>query len=133
VIPKKKESNTESQNFACPNPSCGKVFSNPIKAENVSLKNAKPYDACPYCLTEINLATISAVGEEEPNQEAKPIKVERETSSVNEQKLEKTSPKAKDCARHFGYLSERSSKEKIPEDCMICENIVQCMLKAVTG
>jgi hypothetical protein len=30
-------------------------------------------------------------------------------------------------------LSKRSSKEKIPEECMMCENIVQCMLKNVTG
>jgi len=30
-------------------------------------------------------------------------------------------------------LSERSRKEKIPDECMICEEIVQCMLKKVTG
>ena len=35
------------------------------------------------------------------------------------------------CTHHFGYLSERSSKEKIPEECMACPEIVNCMLKAV--
>ena len=35
------------------------------------------------------------------------------------------------CTHHFGFLSERSSKEKIPEECMACAEIVNCMLKAV--
>jgi len=35
------------------------------------------------------------------------------------------------CTHHFGYLSERSSKERIPEECMACAEIVNCMLKAV--
>lgn len=33
------------------------------------------------------------------------------------------------CIRHFGYLNERSSKEKIPEDCMMCTEILRCMSK----
>ena len=37
------------------------------------------------------------------------------------------------CSREFGYLSKRESKGEIPEECMICENIVQCMLKTITG
>ncbi|MGQ9506673.1 MAG: hypothetical protein ACUVTB_02285 [Candidatus Bathycorpusculaceae bacterium] len=42
-------------------------------------------------------------------------------------------PKTQECAHHFGYLSERKTKEKIPEECMMCENIVQCMLRNVTS
>jgi hypothetical protein len=37
------------------------------------------------------------------------------------------------CTHHFGYLSKRPTKEKIPEECIVCESIVQCMLKNVTG
>ena len=40
-------------------------------------------------------------------------------------------PAKTQCSHHFGYLSERSSKEKIPEECMACGEIVNCMLKAV--
>jgi hypothetical protein len=36
------------------------------------------------------------------------------------------------CTHQLGYLSKRSPKEKIPEDCMMCGNIVQCMLKNIT-
>jgi hypothetical protein len=33
------------------------------------------------------------------------------------------------CAHHFGYLSERSNREKIPEDCMVCEKMLDCMVR----
>jgi PP-loop superfamily ATP-utilizing enzyme len=34
-----------------------------------------------------------------------------------------------DCRNHFGYLSERSLKQRIPDECMTCKEIVHCMLK----
>jgi hypothetical protein len=52
---------------------------------------------------------------------------------LREEKPALASPRAQACPHHLGYLNKRSSKEKIPESCMMCENIVQCMLKNVTG
>jgi hypothetical protein len=37
--------------------------------------------------------------------------------------------KPSDCQLHLGYLSERSSKEQIPDGCLVCKDIVECMLK----
>ena len=34
-----------------------------------------------------------------------------------------------ECPYHFGYLSERSKGEDIPEKCMTCKRLVQCMFK----
>ncbi|HVO36861.1 MAG TPA: hypothetical protein VMT01_01665 [Candidatus Acidoferrum sp.] len=45
----------------------------------------------------------------------------------------KSAEKHHACAHQFGYLSKRSSKEQIPEECMMCEDIVKCMLKGMTG
>jgi hypothetical protein len=52
-------------------------------------------------------------------------------SSRVENKEEHTNgtEKPADCHHHPGYLSERSSKEKIPDECMVCKDIVECMLK----
>ena len=33
------------------------------------------------------------------------------------------------CKKHFGYLSERGVNVPIPDDCLTCKDIVQCMLK----
>jgi len=122
----------ENQSYTCPNPSCGKVFTNPIKAENLCPKNAEVYDACPFCLTEITVESSTNI-EEEKNLEIK--KTEREETSMYSKKetMAESPPKMQKCTHQFGYLSKRSAKEKIPEECMMCENIVQCMLKNVTG
>lgn len=123
----------ENQSFSCPNPSCGKAFPNPIKAKNVNSKNAKVYDACPYCLTEITVeaSTISAVLRDEPRPEAGTEP--KGALPTKEEKRNQAVPKVQGCAYHFGYLSQRSTKEMIPEDCMTCESIVKCMLKVVNG
>jgi hypothetical protein len=57
----------------------------------------------------------------------------KELRAPIEERSTQTNPKAQKCVHHFGYLSKRSTKEKIPEECMMCENIVQCMLMNVTG
>jgi hypothetical protein len=129
-ITRKKDATTETRSYTCPNPSCGKVFTNPIKAENLCSKDAEVYNACPFCLTEIT--EDSTTIEEENDLEIKKTEIE-EASVHSKAKMLTESSKAQKCTHHFGYLSQRSSKEKIPEECMMCENIVQCMLKNVTG
>jgi hypothetical protein len=122
----------ENQSYTCSNPSCGRVFTNPIKVENLCSKHAEVYDACPFCLTEITVGGSTSI-EDEKNLEIK--KTEREEISVYPKKetMAKSPPKTQKCTHQFGYLSKRSPKEKIPEECIMCENIVQCMLKNVTG
>ena len=97
-------------NFTCPNASCRKVFTKPLKALNLHLGSEGFYDACPYCLTEIT---------EEDEKTEEPSLEERIES------LEKPSS----CPYHIGYLCERPAKDKIPDDCIVCKDIVQCMLK----
>lgn len=121
---KAKKPDRERQEYLCPNAACGRVFANPIKAENLSSEDTKVYDACPFCLTEItSRKNIEIESKEEKmdiknDVQAKPREVTVEGPS-----------KPTKCAHHFGYLSKRSANEKIPEDCMLCEHIVQCMLK----
>jgi DNA-directed RNA polymerase subunit RPC12/RpoP len=133
TIPKKKET-IECQKFTCSNPSCGKIFVNPIKAKNLASKKAEPYNACPYCLTEIVIDGKPSVGmESEQKPELKETEVEEPCAPIIEKRSTQMNPQTQKCAHHFGYLSKRSTKEKIPEECMMCENIVQCMLMNVTG
>lgn len=120
--------------FTCSNPSCGKVFVNPVKAKNLALKETKPYHACPYCLTEIVIDEKESVEiKSERKPEMKETEIKELRAPITDEKSAQTNPKAQKCVHHFGYLSKRSTKEKIPEECMVCENIVQCMLMNVTG
>jgi hypothetical protein len=122
----------ENQSFTCPNPSCGKVFANPLKTENVASRDLKAYNACPYCLTEIVIGT-SPVFVEELEHKSRSTEIREDAIQRAPNEPPQPAPQLRGCPHHFGYLSKRSPKEKIPDDCMMCEQIVQCMLKAVTG
>jgi len=52
----------------------------------------------------------------------------KEEAKVAQQPPAKTAS----CKHYFGYLSKRSKSDGLPEECMVCPNIVQCMLKSVT-
>jgi len=132
----KEDKFSKEDKFACPNPSCGLVFSKPLKVKNVGSEDSQCYDACPRCLTAITVEETVPVVDLKPdamtedNKEQEPI-----VGSSEERKAKaKAKPSATvHCAHHLGYLSERPKNEKIPEDCIVCENIVQCMLKVVNG
>lgn len=99
-----------------------------MKTVNLSMDNPEPYLACPNCLTEVTLQEKPSVAETNLGSEAEAPKPSKE--SLEKEVAAPHSAKT-GCTHHFGYLSERSSKEKIPEDCMNCAEIVNCMLKAV--
>jgi hypothetical protein len=100
-----------------------------------------PYDACPYCLTEITVINEPIIHVEPemlepetklkmPESEETMVKGEPEGEEVAliEEKVEVAEPPS-ECAHYLGYLSEKSSKEQIPDECMMCKDIVSCMLK----
>lgn len=127
-MPKKKEFLKEDQKFTCSNSAYGWVFPKPIKAMNLRDSSSKPYDACPRCLTEVVMELEPAV-ETKIVLEPESIKVKTKPSSESK----RTEPQpASPCAHHFGYLSERSKNEKISDECVMCENIVKCMLKKMS-
>jgi hypothetical protein len=126
-----EEKTKKNSAFTCPNASCGKVFTKPLRALNLQQGTEEPYDACPYCLTEIKLDDEPTAVFDEPEPETfAPKKTETETEEQKpiEDKLD-TPEAPSECPYHIGYLSERSSKEQIPDECMTCKDIVPCMLK----
>jgi len=105
--------------YVCPNASCRRTFARPLKTVVVGTP-LKPFEACPYCLTEIGNNT-----EKSP---LSPNELTAEPSASHDEKHTQTAGNAT-CSRHFGYLSERGAKDPIPDDCLTCMEIVQCMLK----
>ncbi len=87
---------------------------------NLQEELPKPHSTCPYCLTIVT----------EPNLEnnGKPEKEQIE-SVVNREKPSKNKEKSIACHYHLGYLGEREKKEQFPDECMVCTQIVECMLK----
>jgi hypothetical protein len=121
-----EEKTKKSSTFNCPNTSCGRVFAIPLKALNLQQDPKEPYDACPYCLTEINIDEVPTPTRFEPEEtEVEELEHVKEHFELPE--------KPSECVYHLGYLSEKSSKEQIPDDCMMCKDLVTCMLKKMKG
>jgi hypothetical protein len=127
AITKKKETIVASLSFRCPNPSCSRTFAKPLKAINLSQEDPEPYQACPHCLAEIDSQENKSITQTNTETLETPEIAETQPAVTTEKPV----PTAAHCSRHFGYLCERSSKEKIPEECITCTEIVNCMLKGV--
>ncbi|MGD0995835.1 MAG: hypothetical protein ABR909_09980 [Candidatus Bathyarchaeia archaeon] len=106
--------------FTCPNPACRKAFTTPLKTLNLQQDSTQTYAACPFCLTKITEAQI-----EDSN---KPEKTQVETI-LSKEKPTRSTEKPPACQYHLGYLSEREKNQQIPDECIICKDIVECMLR----
>jgi DNA-directed RNA polymerase subunit RPC12/RpoP len=97
---------------------CGEEFHKPLLARNSSRGSIQTYYACPRCLTEVadNRKQRSGRSVETPI----PL---RETRGSSE-KLERSV----DCQHFFGYLKKRPKDTSIPEDCLTCEKMIECMV-----
>jgi len=36
------------------------------------------------------------------------------------------------CHYHPGYLSEQKQKKQIPDECLVCKDIIECMLRKMS-
>ena len=114
----------EKKSYNCPNTACKKTFTLPLKTLNLQESPSEPFYACPVCLTRIQSI------------ETEPRRKIILTSIINAEKPVEKKPSIKDnekptsCQFHMGYLSERTKKE-IPDNCLVCKDIITCMLKKV--
>jgi hypothetical protein len=130
-MPRRKEHPEIKQEFTCPNSACGLVFSKPLKVRNLCVENLEIYDACPRCLTAITVEEGPPMVEAKLDASATASENVENMPTVEKKKVE--SRPGTHCSHRFGYLSERPRNDKIPDECVVCENIVKCMLKSITG
>ncbi len=109
--------NLEKGSYQCMNSACKRVFDKPLRALNLRCKNRQPYEACPFCLSPIALPVVETAIETANIMEDKPTVPPVSTD------------KSPGCSRHFKYLSERSQKDGIPDECLTCKAVIECMQK----
>ena len=138
----------------CPNPKCHRKIEEPILLNNLSKTPAEQYYACPHCLIKLeteaeneeDVIEESALGSPihpslekvleaisaEPQKEREGVE-DREEAPVKPPNKEEKGPKGeespKGCPHHFGYLAQRPKDASIPQKCLTCPKIVDCMLK----
>lgn len=132
----------ESVVSICPNPKCRRNIEEPILLTNLSFTPPEHYDACPHCFAKLVSETMINQEEANDKQVATPLKntileKDEEPSSPVVKKVEKmvlasNEPKEKknekSCPQDFGYLADRPKDTPIPQECLLCPRMVDCML-----
>lgn len=112
----KSPSNADEEESKCGE--CGKEFERPLAATNTSGGTIKTYHACPHCLSEI----AEKPRFEETKSEGPALRFgEPKKPSV---KLEEGS----NCLHSLGFLKSRPKNTAIPEECLTCERMIECMV-----
>lgn len=112
---------------------CGKSFASPLRLTDLSRKpRSETYYACPYCFSrmdecdhdvsdELQLIRKSGYDEETDESPRKNVK-----SAVQKELGNETV--AVQCPHQMGYLRTRSKDQAVPDTCLTCPKILQCMI-----
>jgi DNA-directed RNA polymerase subunit RPC12/RpoP len=97
---------------------CGQIFEHPLLVTDLTKTPPETYYGCPHCLMKIN-------GFDKKPKEKKKEKKPSSLPTEDQKTVENNSPSG--CPHHFGYLKNRPKGTPIPEECLTCKKIVQCL------
>ena len=100
--------------FSCDE--CGKKFKQPILATVSANGDVQKYYACPYCLAKIDEA--KTLKKEEPMKAS--TKAYRKAEAKPEINVK--------CQHYFGYLKKRPKNTPIPDECLTCDKMIECLV-----
>ena len=124
-FPQIPEISSTPENITCPNNRCGKVFDKPLELIDLAKPSEQGAHVCPYCLTKLESAQLEPELEPELEQEAVPETSDEKFQDVEEPK--EVEPKEEKCPQFLGYLSKRPKDAPIPEFCLTCPQMMECM------
>jgi len=113
----------ESRVIICPNSKCHGKIKEPILLTNLSTTPKEQYYACPHCLIKLDIIST------QPQKEKEEEKREEETPVEPPEKEEKGPSR---CAGHFGYLATRPKNAPIPQECLTCPKVLDCVMKRLS-
>jgi len=107
---------------------CGRAFDAPVRLTDFSRRpRSETYYACPYCFSKLDEAEVNGV-----DHEVKHLHDGYEVSVGGVKKSlrggSRESEQAVNCPHHLGYLKSRSKNEVVPDSCLTCPKILQCMV-----
>jgi len=125
------EVDSELDGLGCPCVHCGRVFSEPVWLTDLSSKpREETYYACPFCFSRLEIDGI--LGDSERSGGKSRTGAEFSASASKGKGSEKMSGEKKaaipECPHQFGYLRSRSKGSEIPDECLTCPKILQCMV-----
>lgn len=99
---------------------CGRIFVNSIQLTNHSATPMETYDACPFCFAKQKDLRFEQT-EVKTSNTSKSVKTPLST-------IDNSASKQKDCPHEFGYLKTRPKNMSVPDACLTCPKMIQCLL-----
>ena len=100
---------------------CGEEFEAPLFAMVSSGYLLEEYYACPRCLSKVCTAERNNPVETEEEEE------EEEAETIQNFKVEDKTEDTVVCTHYLGYLKRRPKNTPIPEECLTCSKMIDCM------
>jgi DNA-directed RNA polymerase subunit RPC12/RpoP len=125
---------TESPAFSttqarCRCSTCGEEFETPLLAMISSGFLMEKYYACPKCLSKVDNVErqenieVDETELEVEEEETLKMEVEETMDDTMEEPIEENVA----CAHNLGYLKRRPKNTPIPEECLTCSKMIECM------
>jgi hypothetical protein len=108
----------EHDGFKCNG--CHEAFHKPLLATVSSRGNVQTYYACPRCLSKID--------DVKQDKHAETSKVSTSFAPIKKVGVAKLEAEAK-CQHFVGYLKKRDKDAPIPDECLTCEKMIECMVR----
>lgn len=110
------EVGSESDGLGCACVHCGRVVSEPVWLTDLSCKpREETYYACPFCFSRVEIDEVLG--------ESASASRDKSDGKVGGDKKVAVA----ECLHKFGYLKSRSKGSEIPDECLTCPKILQCM------
>lgn len=112
---------------------CGKSFAAPVRLTDLSHKpRSETYFACPYCFSKMDecehVSTRELKAVRSGSYEMTADLGSKKNAKVDMQREPNNETDAVSCPHHVGYLKNRSKDQAVPDSCLICPKILQCMV-----
>lgn len=107
--------NDYEHSFRCSG--CHEDFQKPLLAMDSSNGRIQVYYACPHCLSKVE--SVKEHKSEEEKAES-PALIEDTRKNVKAQE-------EMGCKHFLGYLRKRPKGMAIPEECLVCEKMIECL------
>ena len=107
---------------------CGEEFEKPLRASVFSGSEISEYYACPRCLSKVmcedkdEWVADQAAPDELLRFEQKAQEISLKAAEFNRETGSETT-----CERGLGYLKKRPRDTAIPDQCLICASMIDCM------
>ena len=110
---------------------CGEEYGQPLLAENLSGSSPEEYYACSRCLSKVfgtGRKGQAVVDEKSPAEEtlaSEEVGEVEEIPNIPKGKIEVNVQAS--CQHQIGYLKKRDRGSAIPDECLICTKMIECM------